>query len=87
MCGVYPEAMACNDGRLCSDFILGERIWRLSPQRPNLKVYFEIRPLGIFSRYSHPNKNLNTIRQHCMPLPLDRHPHMPMFGEYIFFLF
>ena len=28
MLGVYPEAMAGNVGRLCSDFNLGERIWR-----------------------------------------------------------
>ena len=28
MWGVYPEAMACNVGGLCSDFNLGERILR-----------------------------------------------------------
>ena len=26
--GVYPEAIACNVGRLCSDFSLGEHILR-----------------------------------------------------------
>ena len=31
MWGVYLEATACKVGGLCSDFILGERIWRKSP--------------------------------------------------------
>ena len=38
--------MACNDGVLCSDINLGERILRQSPRQPNIKVYFEIRPSG-----------------------------------------
>ena len=29
---------------------------------------------GCFSSYAHPKYNLSTIRQHCRPLPLDRHP-------------
>ena len=54
MWGVYPEAMACNVGGLCSDFNLGERIWRLSPRRPNLNVYFEIRPLALYFQIRSP---------------------------------
>ena len=50
MWGVYPEAMACNVGGLCSNFILCEGIFRKSPGRPNLKVHFEIRPSGTFSQ-------------------------------------
>ena len=47
ICGVYPEAMACNVGGLCSDFNLGERIpWNKSPQQPYFNMHFEIRPLG-----------------------------------------
>ena len=34
---VYPEAMSCNVGILCSDFDFGERFLRSSPQRPNHK--------------------------------------------------
>ena len=49
MWGVYPEAMACNVGGLCSDFILGECIWRKSPFWPNLKVHFEIKTSEAFS--------------------------------------
>ena len=49
MWGVYPEAMAWNVGAVHSDFNLGERIWRSSPQRANLKVHFEICPLGATS--------------------------------------
>ena len=36
--------MAWNVGAVHSDFNLGERIWRRSPQRANLKVQFEICP-------------------------------------------
>ena len=49
MWGVYPEAMAWNVGAVHSKNNLGERIWRSSPKRANLKVHFEICPLGATS--------------------------------------
>jgi hypothetical protein len=49
MWGVYPEAMAWNVGAEHSENNLGERIWRSSPKRANLKVHFEICPLGAIS--------------------------------------
>ena len=44
MWGVYPEAMTWNVGAVHSEINLGERIWRSSPKRANLKVHFEICP-------------------------------------------
>ena len=44
MWGVYPEAMAWNVGAVLSEINLGERIWRSSPKRANLKVHFDICP-------------------------------------------
>ena len=49
MSGVYPEAMAWNVGAKHSDFNLGERIWRNSPNMANLTVGFEICPFGATS--------------------------------------
>ena len=49
MWGVYQEAKACNVGGLCSDFIVGECIWRKSPCWPNLKVHLEIKTSEAFS--------------------------------------
>ena len=46
MWGVYPEAMGWNVGAVHSEINLGECIWRSGPQRANLKVHFEICPLG-----------------------------------------
>ena len=46
MLGDYPEAMAWNVGGVHSDFNFGERIWRGGPRRANLKVHYEIGPLG-----------------------------------------
>ena len=44
MWGVYPEAMVWNVGAVHSEINLGECIWRSSPKRANLKVYFDICP-------------------------------------------
>ena len=40
------EAMAWNVGGVHLDFNFGERIWRSGQQRANLKVHYEIGPLG-----------------------------------------
>ena len=42
MWGVYPEAW--NFGGVHSDFNFGERIWRSSPRRANLKVHYATIP-------------------------------------------
>ena len=42
---VYPEAMVWNVGAVHSEINLYECIWRSSPKRANLKVYFDICPL------------------------------------------
>ena len=46
---VYPEAIDWNFGAVCSDFKLGEGIWREPSGQPNLKVHSEIWPLGALS--------------------------------------
>ena len=84
--GVYPEAMACNVGRLCWDFNLGECIWRKSHQQPNLQVHMGA-VTGFISRYAHTNGNVSTIGQHCRPLPLDRHPTCLCLDKIFFFGF
>ena len=49
MWGVYPEAMGWNVGTVYLEINLGECISRSGPQRANLKVHFEICPLGAIS--------------------------------------
>ena len=54
MWGVYPEAMAWNVGAVHSEINLGERIWRSSPKRANIKVHFEICPFGLLLQIHSP---------------------------------
>ena len=42
---------------------------------------------GFLSRYAQPIWNLSTEHQHSSLLPLDRHPHMPMFRHFEIFTF
>ena len=45
----HEDAMAWSVGAVHYDFNLGEHIWRSGPQRANIKVHFEIYPLGATS--------------------------------------
>ena len=87
MWGVYPEAMACNVGGLCSDFNLGERILRKSTQRPNLKVLFEFRPLGLYIQICSPKSKSDHNPPTLQAIAPGWTPHMPMFGRHHFFYF
>ena len=74
----YIEARGWNVGAVCSDLHLDECIWRKSPKGTLFGPITERAKImcvwGFFYRYTHPNANLSTQRQHSSLLPLDGHP-------------
>ena len=70
-CGVFIQkqwpAMLAD----CAPILIWIRLSR--DEAPNGLISKCTLRFGRWGLYAHPNWNLSTIRQHCRPLPLDRH--------------
>ena len=88
MWGVYPEAIYCNIALLTQiSFCVGVSEEKALSEPKNLQngpIYLSV--FGIQLRIWSPKMKYECTAQYFSLLSLDKHPHMPMFEVFNFFL-